>query len=283
VAMIQSNGVPIRSQYAKYLPEKLRMRLRKTMFQVLKLHWVLPSGVIVQVRSFADWITYNEIFVRGEYEPAIHRALALASPGEPFYVVDLGANVGTFSLRCADVLLRKDGSSRPFWIDLVEGSQTTFRELVARLDQPALPPSCARPRHGLVGKRSGSARISNLDIHAINSVTQSTSSSVEVPYVDLNEFCNRKPVIDLLKCDIEGSEFDFLQAYADLLARTRVAVLELHHRLCDISACLALLEAVGMEHETLRPSDGETSIHLFWRSEMPAVELLDMARATPHA
>jgi FkbM family methyltransferase len=249
------------------------MRLRKTLFQVLKLHWVFPSGVIVQVRSFADWITYNEVFVRGEYEPAIDRALALAAPDDPFYVVDLGANVGTFSLRCADVLLGKRGQSRPLWIDLVEGSPTAFRELVARLDQPALPSGCARPVNGLVGKRSGSARISDLDIHAINSVTQSTRSSVEVPFVDVNELCGRKPVIDLLKCDIEGSEFTFLNTYADLLARTRVAVLELHHKLCDTDACLKLLGTAGMEHETLRPSDGETSVHLFWRAEMHAAEL----------
>ena len=50
----QTNGVPTRNPFAKLLPETLRVSLKKKMFQVLKLHWILPSGVIVRVRSHPD-------------------------------------------------------------------------------------------------------------------------------------------------------------------------------------------------------------------------------------
>ena len=72
-------------------PATLRPRIRALLFQWLDLMWKLPSGVSVRIANYPDWIVYNAIFVTGEYDPAITRALDSAASALSIHVVDLGA------------------------------------------------------------------------------------------------------------------------------------------------------------------------------------------------
>ena len=59
--------------------------------------------------------------------------------------------------------------------------------------------------------------------------------------------------IDLLKCDIEGSEFSFLDNYSDLLPRVKMAVFEFHKYGADIDHYRRLLCSYGFrQHAVLR-------------------------------
>src|SRR5215471_12389679 len=105
MAMPNSYGDPVSSTVMKLirlgrrlLPATLRPRLRALLFQWLDLTWRLPSGVTIRIASYADWIVYNQIFTSGEYDAAISRALDLAPDATSLSVVDLGANVGFFTL-----------------------------------------------------------------------------------------------------------------------------------------------------------------------------------------
>src|SRR5262249_31896322 len=71
------------------------------------------------------------------------------------------------------------------------------------------------------------------------------SYAEECPYLDLEELVPAETVVDLIKCDIEGSELDFLQNYSDLLRRTRILAIEFHPHHCDVLACRNLLNAYG--------------------------------------
>jgi len=53
--------------------------------------------------------------------------------------------------------------------------------------------------------------------------------------VDLNKVLPPAQPVDVLKIDIEGSEHSFLCEYADLLARTRVLLIELHGNESEIN------------------------------------------------
>ena len=72
-------------------PATLRPRIRTLLFQWLDLMWKLPSGVSVRIANYPDWIVYNAIFVTGEYDPPITRALDSAASALSMHVVALGA------------------------------------------------------------------------------------------------------------------------------------------------------------------------------------------------
>jgi FkbM family methyltransferase len=204
----------------------------------------LDSGLVVRISSPGQWILFTDIFVRGEYDPAIDAAIERAD--NSFLAVDLGANVGFFTLRLADRVLRAPGLSNAFTIYSVEGAFEEYTELERRLDQPPLRGHC-RPMHALAGNRGGQGVITRGREHT-NNVVAIGKAGDEVPYVDLEALLPADRPIDLLKCDIEGSEVAFLDSYRDLLERVRVAVFELHGDRCDTTKCEQVLSAAGFKN-----------------------------------
>src|SRR4051812_29275876 len=111
------------------VPDALKWKLRKWVWMRLNPSWQLRSGIVIRVLNYNDWMIYNDIFVDGEYDPAIEQLLA-GSPGGA-RVLDLGGNVGFFTLRVADTFLRNGRTD--FEVVMVEGSPSTFAELNQRL------------------------------------------------------------------------------------------------------------------------------------------------------
>jgi FkbM family methyltransferase len=209
-----------------------------------------------------EWWTYNDIFVDGEYDLAIRTGLSAIPAERTFVVLDLGANVGYFAFRILDLLAGKNVSLD---ITMVEGSPKTFSELTKRL-------SCERQQRGretlicgLVGHPNGSAFIRESAIHVKSTVVNQAAFGTKVDFVDLNSVMKDKPTIDLLKCDIEGSELLFIQNYPDLLRKVRHAVFELHHDQCDTKESVKRLEDLGFQGTLLRDC-GSFSINLFSRN-----------------
>ena len=208
------------------VPAERRKRIRQLMFEWLNLKWAMPSGVELEVANYGDWVTYNEVFVSGEYDRAIERAAEAA--GSPMQIVDLGANVGFFSLRAVDRL-----RGRPLAITAVESEAGFVEDYRARVIETNRV-TTARVIHGLI------------------------------PQVDLSAALAGIPRIDLLKCDIEGGEQGFIETFPDVLAKVRVAVFELHANLCDTERCKRLLAEAGFSGGVLRAGDPYFT-YLVWR------------------
>ena len=66
-----------------------------------------------------------------------------------------------------------------------------------------------------------------------------------VRYTDLDALTAEMPVVHLIKCDIEGSEYAFLDNYAGLLGKTRRIVIEFHSAFGDIAAATEKLKGIG--------------------------------------
>jgi FkbM family methyltransferase len=142
-------------------------------------------------------------------------------------------------------------------VTLVEGSTVVYRELQKRLGSQDLSPLTLRLIHGLVGRRAGSGVIRESAIHVKNTIMLDRHNhGVKVEFVDLFLLMQDKPEIDLLKCDIEGSELLFIENYPDLLSRVRNAVFEFHDGLCDTGKCLILLEQAGFRRQVSRSCPG---------------------------
>lgn len=239
-----------------------------TSFELIR---VLGSGMTISLANQAEWILYNDIFVDGEYDFAINRALESARSDQPATFLDLGANVGFFGLRVLDQMepLLTDGAD--FQIIMVEGSPAVYKRLQKRLTTvPFLAERCISVP-GLVGEKSGYGRLLECGFHANNSLFAENMlgeyKCVIVPYVDLEVLCAAWQYISLLKCDIEGAEELFLENYPEFLDKVQYAVFEFHFDLCDVSHCFALLDAAGFSHRRQLSWHSHTKniTYLFWR------------------
>ena len=234
-----------------YWQAKSRL-LYQSLYKLLDLENTLPSGITLKVASKGEWWTYNDIFVNGEYDLPILRALEKCPPGTPFRVLDLGANVGYFTLRVVDLLRQHRPESR-MEVTMVEASPKVFGELQARMRLQFLPEVAFRMVNGLVGMRIGSASLQESAIHVKNTIMNiGPRNGQSVEFLDLDQCMEGVHEIDLLKCDIEGAELLFLESYEGLLAKVNNAVFELHHEICDTRRCSDILRHCGFQETELR-------------------------------
>jgi FkbM family methyltransferase len=257
---------PVRTQIRdRYWQIKSKV-LYQFLYRALALEHTLRSGLVVKIASKGEWWTYNDIFVDGEYDVPILTAFKNRSSSRPFVVLDLGANVGYFGLRVVDLIGEQGSGPANADITMVEGSPKTYLELEKRVRSQSRLAESVSMIHGLVGQREGSAVIRESALHVKSTIMAGSAlGGTRVDFVDLECLMEDKSEIDLLKCDIEGSELLFIQTYAALLCRTKRVVIELHHDQCDTKECVRLMEGLGFQQAILR-GNSSFSVVLFTRS-----------------
>jgi FkbM family methyltransferase len=223
----------------------------------------LQTGCRVQLTSYSDWCTYNEVFADGEYDSGIELAMALFKDGSVFRVVDLGANIGLFTLRVMELMRRRAARRATFL--LVEPSRALAGRLEATFKAVDASDVQVRIVRGLVGQRTGVGHLRIAHEQIKNAVTLHPGSTTErVNYIDLERELEPDAEIDLLKCDIEGSEGSLIDNYGAVLERTRVAMFEFHEPHCSIHAAKAKLGAAGLGSATCLKDEGK---YQTWRFE----------------
>ena len=249
---------------------RLKRYLWFKLMERMHLNWNLRSGVRVIIRSYADWCSYNEVFANDEYTVPLREVLAAGA--RPLRVLDLGANFGYFTLRLADQI-RQEWPNEELSVWMVEASPSVSTELRRRMD-------CSKAKmkwavvNGLVGKRTGTARLNYAVEDNQNFVDESaqreswtqTGGAEEISYVDLAALVKDEPTIDLIKCDIEGSEYDFIQAYPDLLQKTARLVIEFHSAFGDVAEAVKRVKDAGFARSVVLREDAQTPVIYFARA-----------------
>lgn len=248
------------------LPQRLQRMLVDSVYGHLGLRFRLNSGVEISVSSKTDWLSYNCIFFSGEYDSAISPLRSRG--GNEAVVLDLGCNAGFFALRCLDRLGRGAFSGNLRWV-AVDASETMlgiYRDRVLKTNGLEGKISIIQ---GLVGKRSGATEFFESTNHGANTCVPRLVeggrrySRNTVPFVDLESLVPDGPIA-LIKCDIEGSEVDFVRNYGGLLSRTESLIFEFHDDGSEHKEIVETLKASGFTHRNVRPFTG-TSIELFTR------------------
>lgn len=155
--------------------------------------------------EFIETVLEREEYFRQGYRPA---------RGET--VIDVGANMGTFTLACAKYGAR---------VIAVEPHPENLAYLTRNVAQNGIE---AQVIPAAVGAKSGTCRLfvgTGTGFHSVK--FDRGMGAIEVPQVTLGEVIERASRCDLLKIDCEGAEFDFLPTVsAKTWARVRRLVME---------------------------------------------------------
>lgn len=238
----------------------------------------LSEGLKAVIWSTCDQVIYDDIFRDREYEPAVDAMVDRylksnrSSHAHPLQIVDLGMNLGYFSLYVAHRLMQRTGPEVHFHIIGVEAVPELAQEARRRLNGMWISDDI-QIHTGLVGKRSGSAGIEMSLSHPANRIARGhrelapdTTTVRLLRYRDLLSIPNVPEHIDLLKCDIEGAEEEFCESYPEVLERCDAVVMELHHDLCSRAQCRASVFHAGLTENRILNEKQDKSLMLFTRS-----------------
>jgi FkbM family methyltransferase len=180
-----------------------------------------------------DWVAVDEIALRGEYD-FIRPLLAGRQP----VVVDIGANIGMFSLFAFHV--NREASVYAF-----EPSADTFGLLdTNRRANPDLSWQC---RNAAVHARDGIVRFDNRPASTARRVSADAGDAV--PSLSLRTVLQDVGRVTLLKIDVEGSEEAILVGNAAVLDAVDHLVIELHPGICRTDAVIdTLMRAFPFVH-----------------------------------
>lgn len=251
--------------YFKKAQIMLNEYVNQYLWSRLSPEWTLSSDITVKVKSRAEWVIYNDIFIEGEYDTSVSKVVN--SGVENPLILDIGANIGYFALHFGDRWIQKHGKDSPFKIMAFEGTPQVYRELQSRVNSTSIKDNCDL-HLGLIGNKSGEGYISTSPFHVTNCLTDKPSLfSEKVSYLNLNEIIPVDRRITLLKCDIEGAEELFLENYKELLTHVDNVAIELHHTRCDVDNCINILKEAGLtKHTRIRDCLPEFTVDFFERA-----------------
>ena len=226
------------------------------------LHGV--GGGHLSLKNKYDVASVRDVFFSAHYWRVFEH---LEQP--PKLVLDLGAHCGHFALLVHLAVLEKYGADVAEYF-LVEPQPNLVRKATQTLSEAGFLKQ-TKVIQGLVGKRKGNAWIAtpknNLLGAAVGSGTiQNPKNGFYADYIDLNSIVPAEAIIDILKVDIEGSEYDLIQNYPGLFAQARLVLVELHGDVSKQAAFEDKLKMIGLKTLSSVIDRGSERMVLFGRN-----------------
>lgn len=245
---------------------RTRLRCDFLFSRLLKLGRLPGYNRLREVRIGGSRIHYR--FNRGDFqslrEVLIEEVYACELPLAPRTVLDLGANIGLFSLWFSRGVKASQSQSNPsaflLAVEPVPGN-AAVAEMNFRDNR--LPGEVIR---AAVGQTSGEAWFaaraeSNLGQLATG---DSGGAGLRVPVIGIRELLDRLPggQADLVKMDIEGGEQELLGRDTDWLRRVKALVVEWHDDRADSAPLIRNVEAAGFQHQRIN-TERQENLSLF--------------------
>ena len=216
------------------------------------------AGVELRCRVNEDnlWVAVKDVLLLGEYERAGIRLRDASG-----IVVDAGAHVGLFAL-LASVHARQ--------VVALEAHPDNHALLEANIARNLRSNVVAR-RKALWSSDGTTTFVEGPDTSAGSVVRGRGGRQLTVPSVRLDSIFEETGPIDLLKLDVEGAEFDVLDATSDealLLTRAIVGELHLEDRAERLEPLVDRLRSLGFTTTVRRPPVyyWSESMQALWRN-----------------
>lgn len=178
-----------------------------------------------------DWFTLQEIILDDEYQ---HLNLIQRHDANIRVILDLGANIGLFSLACLRIWPNAS-------VHAVEPVPDTFDQL--ERNRTKNPSSDWNTHRLAVCDRKGSIPFETHQLSTGNRMTASEAADTLLPATTLGDLLKEigNPVIDLAKIDIEGAEEAALCCSPQSLQAIRHLIIELHPDACNTDRVIEVL------------------------------------------
>lgn len=208
IRYIIKKGINFTTRYGldgNYLIKKLYKPIRNS----LKIDYVVIEGN----KLYLDEHDSLSLSIKGEYEPE-ETKLVKNKINKGDVVIDLGANIGYYTLLFAD-LVGPSGKVFAF-----EPEPKSFELLKKNVEINGYKNVTLIPK--AISQTTGKIRLhvsqDNLGTHSISKIYYVKNNFIDIDSITLDDFVNEcEKNIDFIKMDIEGAEFDVLKGGVNLL------------------------------------------------------------------
>ena len=200
------------------LRKSILTNLKSKYFHELGLSFPLDNGYWAHLMENDSYNSFSEIFIQQEYKDFLPKSDLLK-------VIDLGAHYGYFSL-----WLQSKIGSDDFRSLLIEPSLFCRQSLDNLIAQPKLS-GRFKYIHGAIGRPTDDKiNFFERPFMAGSSFDMSDKeNSYSVNVLKVEEILQAfPPPYDLIKCDIEGSEWDLIEHYPQILQNSKYLLMEWH-------------------------------------------------------
>ena len=229
-------------------------------------------GTRLKIASFMDHLVFKEIFTDKIYDEFIIRALKKGSnENEPRRVFDIGANLGFFTVRCCEIW-NQLGTNADLDFVIYEPSENCIGRLKENLKGFDQKNFSFDIRNKLVGKKNGwDWFLEDKDHHLGQCVSPKIEKkghrySRKIGYHDMSQDLELSK-IDLLKCDIEGSEVEFLRNFSSSLNGVHSIIIETHGQKAKDYVCKKMKETNFVNCQKKDFEDQSLYSNLFFEKE----------------
>ena len=202
-----------------YFRKSIITHIRADYFKELDLSIKIKNGYWAQILNHDAYDSFSEIFIKNEY-------LDFLPDAEIKKVIDIGANYGYFSL-----WLQSMNPNIELEALMIEPC-INCRDSIDRLIRDQKLKGISQMLDGVIDDpKLGHSSFFDRPFMASSSfVTPEEQDEVrKVRIITEDDIISKlNPPYDLIKCDIEGSEWKFLSHYPKILAGTRYLILEWH-------------------------------------------------------
>ena len=212
-ALMPLRFAPVRSRLAFWLNQEH--------YPELEIRVPLSHNLVCPIFSPEYWCSFSEIFINAEYHDAFQRIPL------PNRWLDLGCHAGFFSLY-VEWLRRKSGivsKAEALLVDADRRSESAVTQINNANDLSF------RFAHGGIGANSGAMQFTERAFMASSAAAIDSSRGAVslVPTLTAETLsASLTGPYDIIKVDIEGSEFDLVKHYEPLLKQSRYLILEWH-------------------------------------------------------
>ena len=201
---------------------KLRQKavhlLQNKFFNELNISIPIENGYWANLHEKDAYDSFSEIFIKREYKDFL-------PPHPPEKIIDLGAHYGFFSLWLQSIYPETDIRAL-----LVEPSQKCHPSLEHLLQCDKLEGRFRLLRSCIGNPSDDSAPFFERPFMASSVINDSKEDNGQKTKVlKIHELLGMMhPPYDIVKCDVEGSEWELISHYGDLLKKTKFLILEWH-------------------------------------------------------
>lgn len=236
--------------------------LYRRLSQWITCEFKLKNNAKISLKNKYEVASFKDVFCHPFYWQIFHW---INSP--PKLVVDCGAHCGHFSILADICLNSKFGYSDTRYI-LIEPNPYLLPSIHKNIAEADMS-SRVEIEQGLLGTRKGE---DTLWINPKNYLTTGLSPSpnskpFKVQYIDLLKLVGNQ-IIDIMKIDIEGGEFDFINSNLDLFSQVNLIFMELHEATLEKHQELFKgLQLMGLDMATKPVEANGQQLIIFQRQE----------------